>query len=53
VVVEFEGWPEPKVLKAEELVELVLRFGNSYKVAAKIGASEAFVRLKAKHFLEF
>lgn len=48
VIFEFECWPEPKVLQAEELAELVMRFGNSYKVAGKIGASEAFVRLSLK-----
>ena len=48
LIAEFEAWPEPKVLSAAELRDLVARFGGSEATAQAIGASGAFVRQNAK-----
>jgi len=48
VVLEFEVWPEPKVLIPDDLLALLTRIGRSQRAADAIGASEAFVRQNAK-----
>lgn len=48
VCVEFEEYPEPKVLSSDELQTLYGRFKSFYKVADAIGTSEAFARQAAK-----
>ena len=42
--VEFEAYPEPKVLMTEELAQIVMAIGSTQRAADYIGASEAFVR---------
>ena len=46
--IEFEEYPEPKSLSADELRVLHKRYKSFYRVGDVIGASEAFARQGAK-----
>jgi len=48
LVVEFEAFPEPKILNTRELRALLKKYGGGVLTAEVIGASEAFVRQNAK-----
>ena len=44
VCLEVAAYPEAKILSPSQLATLVRRLGDTTRVAAFIGASEAFVR---------